>query len=233
LRATWDYARRYDAFLAWAERVASASRLVNPLDVVRWNTDKHYLAELSRAGIEVVHTDFIEPGGPIELPRHEPLVVKPAISVGAKDTVRYAAGEIAAATAHVEALLATGRSVLVQPYLERVDEVGETALVFFDGSLSHAIRKGPILEEGAPANEQLFAPEDIRPRDPTAAEIVLARRALAAVPKSEQLTYARIDLVPDGDRPVVLEVELTEPSLFLEYSGGGVDRLAEAILRRL
>src|SRR5579875_627024 len=61
LRSTWDYCERLPAFLAWAERVAAQTRLLNPLPVIRWNTDKHYLADLARAGVPVVPGAFVEP----------------------------------------------------------------------------------------------------------------------------------------------------------------------------
>ena len=62
LRSTWDYATRLEEFFAWLERTARLTRLVNPLPVVRWNTDKHYLADLARDGIPTVPSEFVEPG---------------------------------------------------------------------------------------------------------------------------------------------------------------------------
>jgi glutathione synthase/RimK-type ligase-like ATP-grasp enzyme len=229
LRSTWDYPRRRDAFLDWADCVSD--RLLNPVEVVRWNTDKHYFADLDSAGVAVVPTEIVDPEESFVLP-DRPFVVKPVISAGAKDTVRYAAHDCERARAHVESLHRGGRSVMLQPYLEGIDVVGETALIFFDGELSHAIRKGPLLAEGAPPSAGLFAPEEIRPRQAGADEIELAERALAEAPGSS-LLYARIDVVPHGGRPVVLEVELAEPSLFLAYSAGAVERFATAIARRL
>jgi glutathione synthase/RimK-type ligase-like ATP-grasp enzyme len=230
LRSTWDYPPRREAFLAWTERISD--RLHNSAAIVRWNTDKHYLRELERAGVAVVPTHHIEPADPISLPERA-FVVKPAISAGAKDTVRYAPGEVGRAREQIVALQRAGRSVMVQPYLDRIDAMGETALIFFDGVFSHAIRKGPILVQGAPATAGLFAPEEIEPREARAEEIELALQALATVPADGPLLYARVDLVPDEDRPVVLEVELVEPSLFLAHSDGAAERFAAAIAKRL
>src|SRR5205823_14548407 len=60
LRSPWDYTERRDAFVAWVESLGE--RVLNPPDVVRWNTDKRYLADLDAAGLPVVPTTFLEPG---------------------------------------------------------------------------------------------------------------------------------------------------------------------------
>jgi hypothetical protein len=121
--------------------------------------------------------------------------------------------------------------VLVQPYVERVDDDGETALVYVDGRFSHAIRKGPILAGVPETVGGLFAAEQIDPRMPGERERAAAEAALDAVPfDRDDLLYARVDLLPGADgRPLLLEVELVEPSLFLRFDDGAADRLARAI----
>jgi hypothetical protein len=137
------------------------------------------------------------------------------------------------AVAHITRMLAAGRSVMLQPYLSAVDSDGETALLFLGGAYSHAIRKGPMLTGPAVGVEGLYQPEVISPREPSAEQRALAEQALAAAP-AEQLLYARVDLVPGPDgRPVVLELELTEPSLFLGTSPQSPGRFADAILARI
>jgi glutathione synthase/RimK-type ligase-like ATP-grasp enzyme len=234
LRSTWDYVERLPEFLAWCERVGALTRLLNPLPVVRWNTDKHYLRDLANRRIPVVESHFFEPGAKRRkpLPDFEEFVVKPAIGAGSRDTQRYQRGERSAAEAHRRRLLDAGRSVLVQPYLHEVDALGETALVFFDGVYSHAIRKGPLLGRGAGPTDQLFAPEQISPREPSAAEYELAHRVLDALPAGP-LAYARVDLLPSPQGPRLLELELTEPSLFFEHAPGSAERLAASVLTRL
>jgi O-ureido-D-serine cyclo-ligase len=160
-------------------------------------------------------------------------VVKPAIGAGSRDAQRHHASEGDAAVAHVSRLLDAGRSVLLQPYLARVDEHGETALIFFDGKFSHAIRKGPLLHRGEGPTRALFAAEHITPRQPDGEEIALAERTLAAIP-FETLPYARVDLIRAEDgTPRVLELELTEPSLFFAHAPGSVERFAQTILARI
>jgi len=106
-------------------------------------------------------------------------------------------------------------------------------LIFFAGTFSHAIRKGPLLKRGEGPTRALFATEHIMPRTPSAEEIAVAERTLAAMPFGE-LLYARVDLIHDDDgAPRVLELELTEPSLFFEHAPGSADRFARAIIERV
>jgi hypothetical protein len=241
LRSTWDYADRLQEFLAWVEATARRTTLLNPPSVVRWNTDKHYLAELARAAVPVVPSTFIEPGESADralrefLLRHEDsaeFVVKPSVGAGSRDTQRHLREQVEPAVTQAQRLLDAGRSVLLQPYLDSVDRDGETALIYFAGQFSHAIRKGPLLPPGLAGSPAvgLFAPEKITPRTPGADELRVAERVLAALPFAAPL-YARIDLIRDaGGAPTLLELELTEPSLFFAYAAGAAERFTSAVL---
>lgn len=244
VRSTWDYALRREEFLAWADRAAASTRVLNDPAVLRWNTDKAYLRDLAGAGVPVVPTTWLAPGEPVALPAHAgDLVVKPTVSAGARDTGRFApdhAGRTAAA-ALAQRLLDAGRPVMVQPYQASVDAEGERALVFVAGAYSHTARKGALLTAGAEAGDvdaALFASESIDVARPTAAERELAEAVLDAVPHPrEHLLYARVDVVTGpaagggAGAPLLLELELTEPSLFLTTAPGAADRLAAAVLR--
>jgi hypothetical protein len=240
LRSPWDYVHRHDAFVAWA---AAVPRLLNPADVVAWNTEKTYLERLGADGVPVVPTDWVRPGDSWRPADAGEYVVKPAVSAGSRDTGRYDladAGHRALAAAHVARLQAAGRLVMVQPYLAAVDEQGETGLLFIGGEFSHAIRKGPMLDgPDTPGSGSrppgLYRAEHITAREPTVAEVEVAQKVLAAIPGgAERLLYARVDLIPGpaGD-PLLVEVELTEPSLFLDRAEGAAERLADAIVSRL
>jgi len=218
LRAAWDYAERLDEFLAWTTRVRN---LLNAPHVVAWNSDKHYLADLAAAGIPTVPSTFVEPGHTIELPElpDGELVVKPAIGAGSIDTLRCV--DTADATERARELLRANRSVLVQPYDARVED-GETALVFLGGGQSHAFTKGPILppqgQQPALDASGTYARESLTPADPDFEVWELGHQVLDAaathlgIPRTEFL-YARVDLIGDRDNPVLLELELVEPSL--------------------
>ncbi|KAF1715922.1 hypothetical protein CSC74_12180 [Pseudoxanthomonas yeongjuensis] len=246
LRSPWDYTERLGEFLGWCDRVEQSAQLLNPLPVVRWNTDKHYLSDLASAGVAVVPTIFVEPEAEplqalqaflLEQPAAE-FVVKPAISAGARDTQRYARTQEFAASNHIARLLEQARSVMLQPYLRSVDNAGETALVYFNGQFSHAIRKGALLPPEQPATEAPLAMGDITPRDADPDERALAELALSAVARQLQLErplpYARIDIVRDDQGlPTLLELELTEPSLFFAQAPGSADRFAAALAQRL
>jgi glutathione synthase/RimK-type ligase-like ATP-grasp enzyme len=241
LRSAWDYTERLPQFIAWVEQTAARTLLLNPPPVVRWNSDKHYLRELAEGGVPVVPTTFVDAGAEPRamlaefLAQHDcaELVAKPAVGAGSRDARRHARSAFEEILAHLQPLLAAGRSMMLQPYLASVDRDGETALVFIEGRFSHAIRKGPLLPSGAPATAGLFAPEEITPRVPTAEELAVGARAVAQVPFGK-LLYARVDLIRDaGGQPRVLELELAEPSLFFKYFNGSARRFASAALARL
>lgn len=247
LRSTWNYTERLPAFLAWCERVDRVSTLLNPLPVVRWNTDKHYLADLAAAGMPVVPSVFVEiheeplPALQDFLAMHADngeFVVKPAVGAGSRDTQRYSRDQEFAAANHIGRLLDAGRSALLQPYLPSVDRDGETALMVFDGSFSHAIRKGPLLHADSGAADALFAREAIRARSPGDDELALARHVLAAMTKilgfPSPLPYARVDLIRDTTgAPRLLELELCEPSLFFTHGADSAACFVDAVKRHL
>ena len=236
IRSTWDYTGRLDAFLAWC-RMVGPRRLRNVPDLVAFNADKRYLAQL---GVETVPTTYVAPGEP--LPRLEgELVVKPNVSAGARDTGRFGPGAHAGARSLIERIQASGRAALVQPYMPSVDSRGETSFVFLAGERSHILRKRAVLEpdEVAPLADGMHAPARAMLREDLVttakaddAERALAGRVLAEV--SERFgtpLYARVDIVmnPEG-RPVLLELEAIEPALYLGLVPGAAERLAAAVL---
>ncbi|HEY8135064.1 MAG TPA: hypothetical protein VIF08_03420 [Candidatus Limnocylindrales bacterium] len=234
IRSTWDYTARRDEFLAWAE---SVPRLVNPARVLRWNTDKHYLQDLASAGVPVVPTDWLESGNAVILPATGRHVLKPSVGAGSVDAALFdlaVAEQAGLARAHAERLVAAGQTVMVQPYLELIERHGETALIFYGGQFSHAAAKGAMLVSQTEMVAGLYKAELIKPRDATAAEIEIARAALSAAPiAAEELAYARVDFIPAADgSPLVIELELTEPSLFLGQAPGSAERLARHLLER-
>ena len=158
VRSTWDYTDHLADFLAALGRIAAATELANPVDLVAANVDKRYLTRLAARGLPVVPTTVVEVGQPLDPPAG-PFVVKPVVSAGARDTERYEPGDLEAARAHLAALHGAGRAALVQPYVDGVDELGETGLVFLGDELSHGFRKGPLLGPGVAFVEGLYREE--------------------------------------------------------------------------
>jgi glutathione synthase/RimK-type ligase-like ATP-grasp enzyme len=222
IRSTWDYVDRRDAFVAWAR---SVPRLANPAVVVAWNTDKTYLRALAAAGVPVVPTAFVD-GGDLAavLSEHgwHDVVVKPAISAGAKNTLRCNGSSLAEGQALLDRIEGTA---MVQPYLDAVEDYGERSLLFAGGRFTHAVRRNPALSTEGEARY------DARLVTPTDAELDLAHRVLAEA--GEPLLYARVDLVPDAaGEPLLMELEVTEPQLFLRFSTSAAEALAGAIVAR-
>jgi hypothetical protein len=215
LRATWDYIDRFDEFLDWSTRVTN---LLNPPSVVAWNTDKRDLADLADAGVPTVPSQFFAPGERVRLPKGE-FVVKPAIGAGSAGAERFV--DAAAAREHAAALHDAGSTVLVQPYDARVEN-GETALVFLGGEQSHAFTKGPMLP---PAGQRpvfdpsgTYAEESLTAADPDFELWDIGHAALDAAAAHlkiavTDLLYARVDVIGGPENPLLLELELVEPSL--------------------
>jgi glutathione synthase/RimK-type ligase-like ATP-grasp enzyme len=223
LRSTWNYSLHLDAFLAWMDRAAAAAPLLNPPAVCRDNVRKRYLLALAARGVPVVPTTLVERGATLDLstidaPR---LVIKPEVGAGSLDAAAFAAGDPAAA-AHLARLAARG-AALVQPYLTSVEGYGERSLIWIDGALSHAIRKTPRF---AGQSERVDGPFEIADDERAV--------ALAALEPYGDLLYGRVDLARDAaGQPRVMELELVEPSLFLERGPGSAARLVAGLARRL
>ena len=228
VRSCWDYSWRLTEFLAWADSVPN---LRNVPEVLRWNTDKTYLRDVQGADLPVVPTVW-NPTREADLPDADEWVVKPSISAGSRDTARWT--DPAEVLEHATALTNAGRTAMVQPFLPSVDDDGETAMLFIGGRFSHAVRKGPLLRRGEGVRQDRDSRGDLRPTDPTDAQREVAQAVFDAVPAlvgvDAPLLYARIDLLHGADgQPVVLELELTEPSLFLPQVPPAAAELARAV----
>jgi glutathione synthase/RimK-type ligase-like ATP-grasp enzyme len=229
IRSTWDYIHHPQAFGHWLRAVAATAPLWNPLDVVLGNLHKHYLIELAERGVPVTPTVLLERGKHADLRTlcvgrgWGDVVVKPAVGAGSHETHRLdpAADEAAQLASR---LLAT-QDLLVQPYLASVDGYGERAMVWIDGEFTHAVRKSPRFAGGV---------ESVSESVPISTEErALGEAALASMANTDML-YARVDVAPGADgKPVVMELELVEPSLFLLQHPPALQRLVRGIVRRL
>jgi glutathione synthase/RimK-type ligase-like ATP-grasp enzyme len=161
----------------------------------------------------------------------EDFVVKPCVGAGSIDAERYRPNDWAAARRHVEMLHASGRDVLIQPYVQSVDVVGERALVFVDGEFTHAMTKSAMLNTPASDRDMLFRHEQMAKAEVEPDAVDFAQRVLSDL-GYQRLLYARVDLVGYEGGWAVMELELVEPSLFLSYDATAAVKLAQAIKRR-
>jgi hypothetical protein len=231
VRNTWDYFLKPAVFLAWLEQVEPQVPLFNSPGLLRWNSHKAYLLELAGRGVPVPPTVVCPRGQPASLRAlvaergWRSVVVKPAVSGGGRLTRGFERDQLAEeGQAHLDTVLAEG-DALVQPFLPALHEGGERSYVFIDGRFSHAVVRPPTL--GAPGG---IIP-DGSAMAPRADEVAFSERVLAATPG--RTLYARVDLATGSEgTPLLQELEIIEPRLFLGTAEGAVERLADAIARQ-
>ncbi len=243
LRETWDYSQDRPAFLAWVHRTADVTRVLNPANVVEWNTDKRYLRDLVAAGLPIVPTVFLEPGDDPEswdVPAgYTDMVVKPAVSAGSRDTIRH----------HAEQSLATAHAHTRASARRRSHRDGAAV----PRGRRHRSARPPCCSSGASSRTRSARARccSVTSRASASRACSCRSRSTRASPRrpsstlpggscstsraaSTEVLYARVDLIPGpGGEPLLLELELTEPSLFLSHSAGAPERMAAAIAARL
>lgn len=239
LRSPWDYPDRLDEFTAWLAHAERTTTVLNDPALVRWNLDKRYLAQLEALGVAVVPTTYRTRADEVvrdlaAFPAGALVVLKPAVSAGARDTGLFAADDPAALEL-AERIVAAGGVVMVQPEVPELSSGAEKALYLVDGQLTHAIGKGVLLAPGGGLIGGVYQ-EHPQPVPTTADEEAFARRTLAAVSEVTGLDvplYARVDLVDSAEHGIVLiEAELFEPALNLHVAPHVTDVVAAAIDRR-
>ena len=230
IRSTWGYYRASDAFRDWTEAIAAASRLFNPIGLVRWNLRKDYIGKLAAASVRVPQTHFVA----CEVDAIEKVfgetgwsraVVKPLTGASGCSVERVAREGVADAVSRLAAE-ARASGVLVQEFLPEIVK-GELSLIYFDGIFSHTVRKHPPQGEFR-VNSRFGATRspEMPPREVTE-QGAAALRALPEVP-----LYARVDGVVRDGALIVIEVEVLEPGLFLDFDPGSAERFAAATIVR-
>lgn len=228
----WGYHRDMAGWLALLDRLERVP-VANPAKVLRWNSDKSYLVELAEASVATVPTLLREHLNETALESAREifgttrLVVKPPISGGADGTFLVGSSDPLPAEA-------VGQRMLIQPFLPAISEEGEFSLFYFAGQYSHAISKHPV--EGDFRVQEQFGGQERGVDAPSDAK-ALAEAALAATQKlmaCDPLTYARVDMVRDGEGIFrLMELELIEPSLFLMHASDGGAMFADAVRSEL
>ena len=238
VRTTWTYHHAPDRFLRWAERVAQQTRLYNDLEVLRWNSEKSYLADLAGAGVPVAPTIWFGQGERVDLSARlqaegwQRGFLKPVVGAVASDTHRFDVGaeSLAQAQSFLDDRLRQ-RSMMLQPYCARVETEGEVSVILFDGEPAHAVRKLPVAGDYRVQDEH-GASDHAMELDQGLVEV--ARQALAVVPGQGSPLYARADFLFDDDQqPVINELELLEPMLFFHHRKASAVDFVDALLARL
>jgi glutathione synthase/RimK-type ligase-like ATP-grasp enzyme len=231
LRSTWNYFEDVERFLAWVDRAAARTRVLNPPAVVRANARKTYLGELEARGVPIVPTAYVGRDEAVSLEdlvrrrgwEATALVVKPVVSAGSFLTRRFEPGDLVEAQRFLDEMGRAERDAMIQPWMAAVDTRGERALVWLDGEHSHAVRKAPRFAGGSESVTAVpIAPE----------EHAFAARVLAGA-RDRGLLYARVDVIEDAGLEGglrLMELELIEPSLFFAQHPSTLDRFVQAIV---
>jgi glutathione synthase/RimK-type ligase-like ATP-grasp enzyme len=232
LRSTWDYHLRVGEFRAWIDRLdAMGARLWNPPPILRWNTDKRYLARLSHQDLSPPPTEILDRGSTVALRAlletrgWDEAVLKPAISADGFATERTSLAEAAADQAVLDAMLVRG-DVVIQRLVPEIRSHGEISLMFFGGVFSHAVSKRPKAGEFR-VQERLGG---IIARTEPPQQLVEAACDLLTT-YARGCLYARVDVVVTAEQFLLMELELLEPSLYLEHHAPSARAFALAILR--
>lgn len=233
-RSTWDYYHRYGEFAPWLSKVSGLTRLLNSAEILRWNIDKHYLADVAGQGVRIVPTQFLARGSAVNLANlmrqndWRDAIIKPAISGGARLTFRVSSNNLDDVKTQLNSCL-QNEDMMLQPFIDSVLSDGELSLIVIDGQCTHAVRKVPKAGD--------FRVQDdhggvVMGHNASDEERAFAEQAVAACPQMP--LYARVDVVRDGSGQLCLmELELIEPELFLRFFTPAAQRLAQAIARHL
>ena len=240
VRTTWDYTERIAEYLAWAERVTEAGTpLLNPVKIIRWNTDKSYLRDLDDWGIPTIETAWLEAGSEADIAAimaerdWQRGFIKPAIGASAYHTMRFNmrdADQLDAAQQHATTLLENGHTLLLQPYQPTVEDFGEVSAIYIDNKYTHGVRKVPV--PGDYRVQDDYGAHDEPYGQFTDAEFAMFDKLLSRV--EHDMLYARIDMLRDEAGTLrIIELELVEPSLFFRHGRHAADALADALIKRV
>lgn len=242
IRSCWDYHLRPVEFFDWIDRVARRGVPIrNSPAILRWNSRKTYLHDLAIGGVRTVPTLWLlgNDGRPATASLQsiladtgwENAVVKPVVSASAHDTWKVSRSDVREnAVVHDERLrrLIARHGVMVQPFVPEIEANGEWSLLFLGGSFSHAVLKRAAAGDFRVQREFGGTHETVTPPPSVLRQ---AERALRSAPGDT--LYARVDgVLIDGDL-VVTELELLEPSLFLDAEPNAPERFAAAIAATL
>lgn len=230
LKSPWDYFNLIDDFYKWLALIKSKNiRLLNPLDIVKWNADKHYLHDIAKAGLKVTESIFLSKQEKIELNQYfdqlgtKKFIVKPAVSGGSKNTFKVTSANAEEISEKLNILIQE-EDFIIQPFLNEIEEDGEWSFIYFGGKFSHALLKKA--KTGDFRVQSMFG-GTVHPQDPS---LVLLEKTQQYVNQfAKGCLYARVDGAIVNGAFVLMELELIEPFLFLETNPNALENYYQAL----
>lgn len=230
IRTPWDYPQRIGAFLEVIKRISDeGGRSFNSWEIVKWNHNKTYLQELEQRGILIVPTHFCEHFNPSHVSEafakfKAALVVKPTVSASGQDTFALSEKDLRAKDYRDKLKCLEGRQVMIQPFMDIIQTVGEYSFMFFGGEFSHAILKSPSrgefrVQKHYGGVEQAYTPQEW--------EVNCLKSYIEKCPYD--FSYVRVDVIIDEKCLYVMEIEAIEPELFFGHTQGGEERFCQVI----
>ncbi|MCX2738768.1 ATP-grasp domain-containing protein [Pontibacter anaerobius] len=234
LKSPWDYFDKIELFYAWLSKLEELQvRVLNPLHTVRWNADKRYLVELQEKGEKVVPSVWLDQGTQLNVAdvfaqlQSEKIIVKPAVSGGAKNTFALTQQQAEAQAESINTLLQQ-ESFLAQPFIPEIQTKGEWSFLFFNGTYSHTVLK---TAKAGDFRVQHFFGGTVHTPEPPAQLLEYAHNLVDKY--AQGCLYARVDGVELNGALVLMELELIEPFLFMATSEGAIERYYEALVEQL
>jgi glutathione synthase/RimK-type ligase-like ATP-grasp enzyme len=228
VRSTWDYFDAATAFEAWLQRLRAVSGVVcNAPSLMLWNSNKKYLLDLAERGAPLPPTRLSQPNADSLVAAMDEMalseaVVKPVIGAGGSGLNIIRRDDPASIDYAAAALQHEG---LVQPLIPEIRTLGETSCTFFGGEFSHAVVKRPAIdsilvqaEHGGRTESAPLMPD----------QLTTARAMLDLLP--EPAVFARVDMVLTEAAPLLMEIEVIEPDLFVTHDAAAADRFASVLL---
>jgi len=232
IKSPWDYFDLIEDFYVWLAQLESKNvRLLNPIDIVKWNADKHYLNDIQKAGLRVTPSIFITKGDKINLNEYfdkldtEKIIAKPVVSGGSKNTFKVTAANADEINEKLKSLVEL-EDFIVQPFLTEIEEEGELSFLFFYGKFSHA-----LLKKAAKGDFRVQATfgGTVHPQNPTQDLIETAQKYVDQFAKG--CLYARVDGAIVNNEFILMELELIEPFLFLDTNEKALENYYQALMR--
>ena len=231
LKSPWDYFDLIEDFYVWLAKLESKKvRLLNPLSIVKWNADKHYLLDIEHASLKVTPSIFITKGDKINLIEYfdkfetEKIIVKPVVSGGSKNTFKVTAANADEINEKLKSLVEL-EDFIIQPFLTEIEEDGELSFLFFNGKFSHG-----LLKKAAKGDFRVQATfgGTVHPQKPNDELVAIAKKYIDQFAKG--CLYARVDGALVNNEFILMELELIEPFLFLDTNDKALENYYEALI---